>query len=337
MIRITPHGIRHLVRTALVLAAATLLAAGTGLAQSTVVLLYPNGAPGSENWTQKELETKDSNGLRIVRNVVQPSLTAYLPAPGSATGTSVVIAPGGAFRMLSWDSEGTLVAQWLQRHGVAGLVLKYRLSDSGTGDSPFGGMGRGAAGAASGRGASAGTGGAAGAGRGNAAPAAGAARGGPGAPGGAGGQSEIRAIAAADGLRAIEVVREHAAEWRLDPTKVGIMGFSAGGYVALQAAVVHSAGNRPAFVGAIYACCMEPATLKIPDDTPPTFFLHAYNDPVSATSPALFGVWKAGGKPAELHTYADGGHGFGMPVRDRPTDNWIERFGDWLRYQKLMK
>jgi acetyl esterase/lipase len=145
------------------------------------------------------------------------------------------------------------------------------------------------------------------------------------------------AMAAADGLRAIEVVRQHAAEWHLDPAKVGIMGFSAGGYVAAQAALDHTAANRPAFAAPIYGCCENAAEIKVPDDAPPIFFLHAYNDPVSASSPSLFLAWKAANKPAELHTYGAGGHGFGMPKHDQPTDNWIERFGDWLRYQKLMK
>jgi acetyl esterase/lipase len=328
------RGIRTFARVTFAVGTAALLVASSGLAQTTVVLLYPSGAPGSEKWTQKELENKDSNGLRIIRNVVEPSLTTYLPPRDTATGAAVVIAPGGAFRLLSWDSEGTQVAEWLRQHGVAGFVLKYRLSDSGTGDNPFAGMGRGGAGGEAARGAAGGTGGAAGTGRGDVPPGVGAARGGSGAPAG---QSEIRAIAAADGLRAIELVREHSAEWGLDPAKVGIMGFSAGGYVALQAATSHGGRNRPAFVGAIYACCTDPATLTIPEDAPPTFFLHAYNDPVSNSSPALFMAWKAAGKPAELHSYADGGHGFGMPKKDKPTDNWIERFGDWLRYQKLMK
>lgn len=295
-----------------------LLASAALPAQTNVVTLWPNGAPGAENWTQKEAEYKMADGLNAVRNVVKPSITVYLPSAGAATGTAVVIAPGGAFRMLSWDAEGTQVAEWLQAHGVAGFVLKYRLTDTGT-DEEFA---QSQARAAAARG---------GAGRGG--------RGAGGANGGrgAGPQAAIRAMSAADGLRAIEVVRQHAAEWRVDPAKVGIMGFSAGGYVAVQAALDHTAANRPAFVGAIYACCENAADLKVPDDAPPTFFLHAYNDPVSASSPSLFLAWKAAGKPAELHTYAAGGHGFGMPRHDQPTDNWIERFGDWLRYQKLMK
>ena len=144
-------------------------------------------------------------------------------------------------------------------------------------------------------------------------------------------------MAAADGLKAIEVARQHAAEWHIDPAKVGIMGFSAGGYVAVQAGADHTAANRPAFVGAIYACCENAAEVKVPDDAPPTFFLNAANDPISASSVALFQAWRAAGKPAELHTFASGGHGFGMQTHNQPTDGWIERFGDWLRYRKLIK
>ena len=291
-------------RSAAAVITGLLLAAAVLPAQTNVVMLWPNGAPGSETWSQKEAEyTVGNSGLKAVRNVVKPSITVYLPSAETATGASVVVAPGGAFRMLSWDSEGTEVADWLQRHGVAGFVLKYRLTDTGTDEEFAQSQAR----------------------------AAGRGTGGP-SP-----QTQIRAMAAADGLRAIEVVRQHAAEWRLDPAKVGIMGFSAGGYVAVQAALDHTAANRPAFVASIYGCCENAAEVKVPDDAPPIFFLHAYNDAVSASSPSLFLAWKAFNKPAELHTYGAGGHGFGMPKHDQPTDNWIERFGDWLRYQKLMK
>jgi len=282
--------------------AGLLIASGVMHAQIDVVVLWPDGVPGSEGWTRKEATYPMGNGgLKGVRNVVKPSLTVYLPPADTASGAAVAIAPGGAFRFLSWDSEGTMVAEWLQKHGVAAFVLKYRLTDTGT-DQEF---------------------------------AQSQGRGGGGGRGGL--PSQVMTMAAADGRRAIEVIRQHATEWHIDPAKIGIMGFSAGGYVAVQAALDHTAPDRPDFVGAIYACCENPATLKVPDDAPPTFFLHAYNDPVSASSPALFQAWKSANRPAELHTYAAGGHGFGMPKHDQPTDGWIERFGDWLRYQKLMR
>jgi len=285
------------------------------MAQTTEVLLWPDGAPGSEAWTRKEVNYKNDQGLAMVRNVVRPSITVYLPAAASATGTAVIVAPGGAFRFLSWESEGTLVADWLRQHGVAAFVLKYRLTDTGT-DEEFqrsqarGGAGRGA-GAASGAGA--------------------------GRPGGSGGQTDTRAMAAADGLQAIKVVRQRAAEWGVDPARIGLMGFSAGGYVAAKAGLQYTAETRPDFIAPIYACCMNMAEEKVPADAPPIFLLHAYNDPVANSSPSIYLAWKAANRPAELHSYSAGGHGFGMPRHNQPTDGWIERFGDWLRYQKLMR
>src|SRR5579872_6869962 len=110
----------------------SLLFVAAASAQTDVVMLWPNGAPGSENWTQKEATFPQGNsGLEGVRNIVKPSITVYLPDQ-NPTGASVVIAPGGAFRFLSWNSEGTLVADWLKQHGVAAFVLKYRVVDTGT-------------------------------------------------------------------------------------------------------------------------------------------------------------------------------------------------------------
>jgi hypothetical protein len=125
---------RHLSRlTSVAAAVAVLLGAAALHAQGTVVALWPDGAPGSEGWGQEEVVyPMGPDGLQGVRNVSQPSITAYLPPAGTATGTAVIVAPGGAFRMLAWTHEGTMVAEWLQRRGVAAFVLKYRLIDTGT-------------------------------------------------------------------------------------------------------------------------------------------------------------------------------------------------------------
>ncbi|MFB3778986.1 MAG: alpha/beta hydrolase [Bryobacteraceae bacterium] len=321
-------------RNRLAAAAAGLLlgAAAVLLAQNNVVFLWPDGAPGSENWTQKEAAYKTSSGQTELRNVVKPSITLYLPPAGDATGTAVVVAPGGAFRILAWENEGTMVAEWLQRHGIAAFLLKYRLVDTGT-DEEFAqaqaamsaGMGRGRGGAAAGRGPD-------------------AARGRAPSRGGIPTMDNpVVGMSATDALKAIETVRARAAEWRVDPAKIGIIGFSAGGWASVMTGIQYTSANRPNFVGAIYACCLNPnnslnaTNIKIPDDAPPIFILHAYDDGISASGPALFQAWKAANRPAELHTYAAGGHGFGMTKHGRPTDGWIERFTDWLRYQKLLK
>ena len=94
-----------------------------------VIPLWPDGAPGSENWSQQEQETylPLPFDVKFVRNIAQPTLTAYLPDPSVATGTAVVVCPGGVFHYLSIESEGTDVARWLCARGIAAFVLKYRV------------------------------------------------------------------------------------------------------------------------------------------------------------------------------------------------------------------
>lgn len=288
--------------------------------QATVVPLWPGAAPGSETWKQQETSFGEEGNLRI-RNVVQPTLTVFLPKAGAGSGTAVIIAPGGGFNHLAWNKEGTRVAEWLQSRGVAAFVLKYRLNETGPdyGSRQGGAAGRRAGGPAAGAPAAAG-------------PRRGGARGGGGS-----GMSAVQAMAAADGLQAIRVVRQRAPEWGLDPTRIGIMGFSAGGYVAIRAALEHGADSRPNFVAAIYTCCIQ-APIALPDDAAPLFIASAYDDAISvAAGPALFTAWKAANKLAEIHIYSAGGHGFGMDKLGLPSDSWIERFGEWLKFQQLMK
>jgi acetyl esterase/lipase len=103
----------------------TLLAAGPAPAQ--VVKLWPGVAPGSEGWTQEEKTYENTPVGTVIQNVATPTLTAYLPDRAHATGTGVIIAPGGYFVALAISQEGTDVARWLQQHGIAAFVLKYRI------------------------------------------------------------------------------------------------------------------------------------------------------------------------------------------------------------------
>jgi acetyl esterase/lipase len=241
-------------------------------------------------------------GGRGVRNVVEPNITVFLPDPAASTGAGVIIAPGGGFRFLQWNNEGTNVAEYLQKRGVASFVLKYRLTDTGTNEAfaRMNALARGAIPPESPQ------------------PASGAPYGGgPAAIG------RVRPLSLADGHQAMRIVRQRAAEWRLDPQKIGIMGFSAGGY------------TRPAFIGSVYSCCLGD-TIQVPPDAPPLFITGAQNDPISnRTAPAMFAAWTVAGKPAEIHIYQQGGHGFGTRPRNQPVDSWLDRFVEWLRSQKL--
>ena len=136
------------------------------------------------------------------------------------------------------------------------------------------------------------------------------------------------------------LARRNAAAWRIDPARVGIMGFSAGGTVAASVAFNYSQETRPDFVAPIYLQYeWTPKPKGVPEDAPPIFVLAASDDPLGLAphSFALYRDWLTAKKPAELHLYVKGGHGFGMRKQNLPTDRWIERFADWLEVEGLMK
>src|SRR5436305_4623871 len=125
-------------RTFVMVAMGLAVAIGTAVraADQKVLPLYEGVAPSSEGLTQKEVEYRDG-GNAMIRNVTTPTLTAYLPDPATATGAAVIVCPGGGFRMLSWQSEGTEVAEWLRQRGVAAFVLKYRLKETPAAEGDF--------------------------------------------------------------------------------------------------------------------------------------------------------------------------------------------------------
>lgn len=274
----------------------------TILAQERVVPLYDGTAPGSETWTHEE-KINDHNQwqTRVVYNVAKPSLTVMLPDPAMANGTAVVICPGGAFYALSIDSEGLDVARWLNGKGVACFVLKYRLVPCKTDDPTREVM------------------------------LAGAGLDGIVAP--------IVKLAAADGQVAIGHVRTHAKEYGVNPERIGIMGFSAGGTVTASVAYKYTKETRPNFVAPIYLQYDWALKGPVPSDAPPMFILAATDDPLglASHSVALYSDWIKARKSAEMHMLAKGGHGFGMRKQNLPSDRWIELFAEWLDGQGLLK
>jgi acetyl esterase/lipase len=278
-----------------------------------VIPVWPKDAPGSEKWTQKEVEHRSALlRTKIVRNVVRPTLTAFLPERSKASGTAVIICPGGGFYFLAKD-EGIQEAEWLRARGVAAFVLKHRLMDTGATEAEFymsclkaGMLKR----------------------------IEDSLKGGerPVLP------EDVRkfsALAVADGRQAIKVVREHASEWGIKPDRIGIMGFSSGGVVATGAATEYDAASRPNYAASIYGPVL--GSVKVPKHAPPLFICCASDDPLvpPRDSIRLYSAWKAAGKSAELHIYAKGGHGFGG--QGLPSDTWLDRFGDWLGQQGFLK
>jgi endo-1,4-beta-xylanase len=260
-------------------AALLLLASAACAADPQVVLLWPNGAPGSEGKAGEEaVRINQPGGDHVISNVHKPSITVYLASKEAASGAGVIVMPGGGHNSLWMDHEGYNVAQWLSEHGVAGFVLKYRLARE------------------------------------------------PGST------YTVERDALADAQRALAVVRERAAEFRVDPARVGVMGFSAGGEVAaLAASRWENAAAKPAFQALIYPAL--PKDMRLSKETPPAFLACGENDRqnISQGLPELYLAMKRAGVSAELHVFAGVGHGFGLRATTKgEVAGWLVRFHEWM-------
>jgi acetyl esterase/lipase len=269
-----------------------------------VVKLWPGKAPGTESWSGEERSMPFPSPLgnvTFLTNITVPTLTVVRPRSGQANGTAMVVVPGGGFRILAWDHEGLEVARWLADRGVTAFVLKYRVR---TDDEETRKM---------------------------LAPAGNASfddRLKEAAP--------MLALARADALQAMRYVRSHARSYSVEPNRIGMIGFSAGAMTTLSVVQRADAQARPDFAAPIYGA-MEP--LAVPADSPPLFLVHTQGDKQvpSGQSFKTFEAWTAVGRPAELHIYQKGEHGFGMRTTGNPVDKWTEAFEIWLRSNKLLE
>ena len=277
--------------------------------------IWPGTPPGSEEWAHVE-ETFVWAGEVRVRNVVTPTLTPFLPDSDLARGTAVIVAPGGALHMLSWQTEGVAVAEWLRDRGIAAFVLKYRLVDTGPTQADF-----------------------------ETAFQAAIARlfavderaGGPprtmermsSMSGG------IAAMAAADGAQAVRFVRGRAAELGVRADRIGILGFSAGAFVAAVVAATATGAARPDFAAPV-AGALGP-TAPLPPDAPPLFLTVASDDRYMVPETvSTFEAWQSASRPVELHVYGRGGHVFAAAKQGLPVERWPERLLDWLGSEGLL-
>jgi acetyl esterase/lipase len=278
-------------------------------AQSDAIPLYPAGslpkASVPESWMRIIGDFPDGTHRdeRAARNVSVPTITPVLPDPARATGAAVIVAPGGAFLSLSMEGEGLNVARWLADHGIAAFVLKYRLNESPDDLGQFEAMiGKRMSDSIRQGGAASGVG-------------------------------EPRAYL--DALRALKLVRDGADTWRIDPRRVGIIGFSAGAMTALQSVLTGDAAERPNFVGYIYGPMVA---VPAPAGAPPLFAALALDDPLFGRQG--FGIidsWRKAGSPIELHAYQRGDHGFGMGVRGTTTVLVMDEFRLWLESNGFLR
>ena len=269
----------------------------------TTIKLYPGKAPGSEawNWEVKEFTPMPNN--RMLFNVTDPTLTIYPAATGKGNGTSIIIAPGGAFHILSIDSEGHDVAKFLSARGITAFVLTYRVVKS-NGPNPFAEL----------------------------MPLMKDFK----------TLDEINAtvveMATQDGIEAIKYVKANASKLGIDPQKMGFMGFSAGGTLTMNVLLSAPQELKPNFIAPIYHYADAVTGKDMPKASTPAFIAVAADDNLGFAphSIRLFERWNAAKHPSELHVYENGGHGFGMRKNNTASDNWINDFENWLKIRKFL-
>jgi len=272
------------------------------------IQVWPGTAPGARTDLPAEgNQTKPGDGLVAGRpvarigNVTVPTMTLYSPR-GINSGVAILVFPGGGYHYDSIDLEGTEVCDWLSKIGVTCALLKYRVPDSG----PY----------------------------------------------------PKSAAALQDAQRAMGLIRQHADEWGVDPHRVGVLGFSAGGHLGAAISNIYEKrvydpidaadqlSCRPDFTVLIYPGYLAMADQNFapnPDihptaNTPPTFILQAEDDPAAVPENAVtyFMELKNAKVPAELHIYAEGGHGFGLRPRDFPIMGWPRLVETWLHTIKVL-
>lgn len=277
------------------------------------------GTPPTDQPAGLPEERVQEGNILWVRHVQNPKVEVRLPSRGNATGQAVVVCPGGGYGGLAYDWEGTDFAGWLNGHGIAAIILTYRLPADGDV------------------------------------------------------AHEKWRVPLLDAQRAIRLTRAHAADWGINPAKVGIMGFSAGGHLASTAGTHFDAGSqessdpvdhfssRPDFMILVYPVIsmMKEAThggsrrnllgenpsdelvhhysneLQVTAETPPTFLVHAGDDgavPV-ANSLLFYKALLAQHVSAELHLYPKGGHGFSFGRSKGRLQDWTQLCARWMAEQ----
>lgn len=273
--------------------AALLLITSFIAAQEIIEVPYERG--DGVHWENKEKQYRSEIwNNEVVTNVSVPTMEVFRPE--NPNGTSVIVAPGGGLYALSIESEGIMVAKWLTTKGITAFVLKYRL-----------------------------------------------------VPTGEDGVKEINdesvnsprriverikpilPLSIADGLSAIAHIRENASTYSLDVSKIGFMGFSAGGAVTMGVAYYAKTIDRPDFIVPVYPWTSAFGVQEAPKNPPKMLIVCASDDPLGLAkgSIELYNSWLRAGHLAALHMYAQGGHGFGMKAQGLPSDDWIQRFYEW--------
>ncbi|MCB0648404.1 MAG: alpha/beta hydrolase [Saprospiraceae bacterium] len=269
-----------------------------------IIPLYPGTAPGSENWTWEEKTVGANTGNAFVYNVTKPTMTYYRAPENIRTGAVMLVAPGGAFHILSTENEGTKVAEFLNTLGIDAFVLKYRLSRI-HGQDPmqelFGLMSDFKKLDAN--------------------------------------NTPTVELATQDGIRALSMIHEISASKGFDTSKIGMMGFSAGATLTMSVLLSAEQKLKPAIIAPFYL--YKPAVIGsiFPEKLTPMFIAVASDDGLKFVphSIDLYNEWISKAQPTELHIYENGNHGFGMQPKGTASDQWPSDFKSWLKQRKWLE
>jgi acetyl esterase/lipase len=277
-----------------------------------IIRLWPDGPPARIDDVPDEVEYPVRSGVAagttFLRNISDPTLTVFAPT-APPNGVGIIVVPGGGWTINAWSHEGLDVARWLAAQGYAAFLLKYRVQRSDPDQEAFearmalidAGLATRLSKAMK--------------------------------PGEIGdlisteAYQQARECCADDGRRAIALVRENAERFGVRDGAIGMIGFSAGAFLAVDVALDPRA-EQVAFIAPIYGG--ETRGLPVPVEAPPLFTAVAEDDVLVRIVERLHHDWSAADRPSELHVFRRGGHGFGMVRQGTPSDRWTDLFLAWL-------
>jgi acetyl esterase/lipase len=257
--------------------------------EKEIIKLWPGKVPGElkEKKAPVTASTKNDNVVRI-SEVTDPAIEIYPASPSNSNRSALIVCPGGGYRILAYDKEGSEIANWLNKLGYSAFVLQYRIPDKKEG-------------------------------------------------------------ALQDAQRAMRIVRQNAAKWNIDPEKIGIMGFSAGGSLSARTSTLFnkktyapvdatdSLSCRPSFAMLIYPAYLDQGPnktltpeLELSKQTPPIFIFQTADDQYGNSALVMASAMRDAKLPVELHLLPSGGHGYGLRPGKPAPDTWPGLAEKWL-------
>ena len=263
--------------------------------KNELIYLWPGKVPGEPKEKQPpsgDASRKD-NVLRY-SEVTNPAMEVFLPNAAKRNRSAVIVCPGGGYKILAYDLEGTEIAAWLNNLGFTAFVLQYRIPDKKEG-------------------------------------------------------------ALQDVQRAMRIVRVNSQKWNINPEKIGVMGFSAGGSLSARASTLFnkktyhpvdkadSLSCRPSFTMLIYPAYLDQGAnlsltpeLELSKEVPPVFIFQTADDPYGNSALVMAGALRNAKLPFELHMLATGGHGYGLRPGKVAAETWPLLAEKWLRLKALI-